>query len=306
MSNPPWSVILAAGKGRRLTSVTGGLPKQFWAPRGDRTLLEQTVERMSVLSPLKRIVTVVDRSQREYAEAISARTPVGRLAYQEGDRGTAAGVLRGLVEVPSDPDALVIVTPADHGVARPEVFHRGIREAAKQILGGHTGIVLLAVRPDSPTGDLGWIMSNSDARPAGGLPLVSRFVEKPHPSLARDLFAAGAVWNTMVMVSRVGALLELYRAHLPALADIFSQARAIPSDLREAFLADYYPDLPHTDFSRDVLTPARGLSLYVWPASLGWTDLGTPDRLDIWLRGRSARQSMPVIGLAPYPLATAG
>ena len=66
----------------------------------------------------------------------------------------------------------------------------------------------------------------------------------------------------------------------------------MPGELREAFLADRYPGLPHTDLSRDVLTPARGLSLYVWPESLGWTDLGTPDRLDLWLRSRGAKSPM--------------
>ena len=141
MPHSPWSLILAAGHGRRLASVTGGLPKQFWAPHGERTLLEHTVDRMTDLSPLTRIVTVVDRSQRAYAEAINSRTPVGRLTYQAGDRGTAAGVLRGLVEVTADPDALVVLTPADHGVAEPGVFREGIREAARHIQRTPAGIV---------------------------------------------------------------------------------------------------------------------------------------------------------------------
>ena len=133
MPHTPWSLILAAGRGRRLASVTGGLPKQFWAPRGERTLLEHTVDRIADLSPQARIVTVVDRSQRRYAEAINSRTPIGRLAYQAGDRGTAAGVLRGLVEVTADPDALVVLTPSDHGVAQPGVFRQGLRDAAGYI-----------------------------------------------------------------------------------------------------------------------------------------------------------------------------
>ena len=304
MPHTPWSLILAAGRGRRLASVTGGLPKQFWAPHGERTLLEHTVDRIADFSPLTRIVTVVDRSQREYAEAINSRTPIGRLAYQAGDRGTAAGVLRGLVEVTADPDALVVLTPSDHGVAQPEVFRQGLRDVGCYIRSGHAGIVLLAVRPESPVGDFGWIVPNDCPSRQDRLALVGGFVEKPHASVARDLFAAGAVWNTMVMVAKVGALLDLYAAHLPALADIFKQARAIPGELREAFLADRYPDLPHTDFSHDVLTPARGLSLYVWPESLGWTDLGTPDRLDLWLRASAARSPLRS-GTAspPHPLA---
>ena len=290
MPHTPWSLILAAGHGRRLASVTGGLPKQFWAPHGERTLLEHTVDRMTDLSPLARIVTVVDRSQREYAEAINSRTPIGRITYQAGDRGTAAGVLRGLVEVTANADALVVLTPSDHGVAQPGVFRQGIREAARHIRSTPAGIVLLAARPDSPTGDFGWFLPEAGSSLQERMGFVGGFVEKPHASIASELFAAGAVWNTMVMVASFGALLDLYSAHLPALSDIFRQARAIPGELREAFLADRYPSLPHADFSRDVLTPARGLSLYVWPESLGWTDLGTPDRLDLWLRSGGGRR----------------
>ena len=304
MPHTPWSLILAAGRGRRLASVTGGLPKQFWAPRGERTLLEHTVDRMTDLSPLARIVTVVDRSQRAYAEAINSRTPVGHLTYQAGDRGTAAGVLRGLVEVPADRETLVVLTPSDHGVAEPGVFREGIREAARHIRRTPAGI-----GPSGGPARLGhWRLRLDPACGGHVVPdrmgFVGGFVEKPHATIASDLFAAGAVWNTMVMVAKVGALLNLYSAHLPALSDIFREARATPTELREAFLSDRYPGLPHTDFSRDVLTPARGLSLYVWPESLGWTDLGTPDRLDLWLRSSRARTPVRrVIASSPRSLA---
>jgi mannose-1-phosphate guanylyltransferase len=118
---------------------------------------------------------------------------------------------------------------------------------------------------------------------------VQAFVEKPSPEAAADLLATGGVWSTMIIVAELNTLYGLYAAHLPALSDVFRQARAVPADLREAFLADRYPQLPHTDFSRDLLAPAAGLSLYVWPRELGWTDLGTPDRLAAWLRGRPSK-----------------
>ena len=296
MPTSAWSVILAAGQGRRLASVTGGLPKQFWAPRGGRTLLEHTVDRMAYVSPPARMVTVVNQSQREHAEAIAARTSLGRVAYQAGDRGTAAGVLRGLLEVAAGPEALVVLTPSDHGVARSEVFHAGLRDAGREIRLGSTGIVLMAVEPESSSDDFGWIRPVYHDRPDRVRP-VQAFVEKPSPEAAADLLASGGVWSTMVIVAELETLHRLYAAHLPALSAVFRQARAVPADLREAFLAARYPQLPHTDFSRDLLGPAAGLSLYVWPREVGWTDLGTPDRLDAWLHGRSSKP--PLRGTLP-------
>ena len=286
-----WSVILAAGQGRRLAGITGGLPKQFWAPKGGRTLLEHTVDRMAYFSPPARMVTVVNQSQREHAELIAARTSLGHVAYQAGDRGTAAGVLRGLVEVAAGPDALVVLTPSDHGVARSEVFLAGLRHAGREIRLGSTGIVLMAVEPESPSGDFGWIRPGHDEGPQRIRP-VREFVEKPSPEDAASLLATGGVWSTMVIIAHLQALYGLYAAHLPALDDVFRRARAVPTNEREAFLADRYPQLPHTDLSRDLLGPAAGLSLYVWPRELGWTDLGTPDRLEAWLRRRQARPTL--------------
>ena len=97
-----WSIVLAAGKGRRLASLTGGVPKQFWSPDGDRTRLEQTLDRLAPLVPLSRTVTVIDRSQRALAEARlqgSSSESYGLLLDQPSERGTAAGVAFGLAAV---------------------------------------------------------------------------------------------------------------------------------------------------------------------------------------------------------------
>ena len=66
-----------------------------------------------------------------------------------------------------------------------------------------------------------------------------------------------------------------------------SRARALPLDDRAAFLDEQYPALPVADFSRDLLARASGLQAYVWPATIGWTDLGTPERLGTWLADRA-------------------
>ncbi len=287
MSGTLWSVVLAAGIGRRLASVTGGVPKQFWAPRDGRTLLEHTLDRMGALVSAPRIVTVVDSSQQPYAAAIDARTPLGRVVLQAGDRGTATGVLRGLIEIGSGPEDVVILTPSDHGIARPRLYYRGLREATWEVQSGRAGIVLLGVEPTSAASDLGWILPAAGRSGVSGrIGRVRKFVEKPAPALASALFSQGAVWNTMVVVARVSALLDLYRARAPMLAEVFDEARLLANDRRGMFLSACYPQLPFVDFSRDILAPSKRLHIYLWPHAVGWTDLGTPDRLQDWLNRR--------------------
>jgi mannose-1-phosphate guanylyltransferase len=290
MPNLTWSVVLAAGAGRRLADVTGGIPKQFWAPRGRATLLENTIERVRSLTPLSRTITVIDQSHHDLAGQIQRVRSIGHVAAQPMDRGTAAGVLLGISAMGSDPDAVVLLTPSDHGVENPAVFERGILAASRAVKAGRAGIVLFAVKPTSPTGDFGWVVPAQVAD--ADLDHVAAFVEKPSADVARSLYRGGAAWNTMVMVARVGALLELYREHLPGLSEVFRAAAAMPTSRRKDFLADRYPDLARADFSRDLITPASGLHLHIWPESLGWTDLGTPDRLLAWLTAQRSPQQV--------------
>jgi hypothetical protein len=88
----------------------------------------------------------------------------------------------------------------------------------------------------------------------------------------------------MVIAARARTLLDLCREHLPDLTDLFGGALTLPPHSREAYLAERYASLRVADFSRDVLMPAAGLLAYTWPASIGWSDLGTPERLRDWLR----------------------
>jgi hypothetical protein len=64
---------------------------------------------------------------------------------------------------------------------------------------------------------------------------------------------------------------------------VFAEALLLPSGERDAFLSLQYPVLPALDFSRHLMTQARGLETYAWPESIGWSDLGTPERLRRWL-----------------------
>ena len=280
-----WSIVLAAGAGRRLAALTGGVPKQFWRPDHGPSLLGTTLARLAPLSPLENTVVIVDESPRSHVVTLSSAV-VGTVLFQPSDRGTATGVLMALMPVlEADPNAIVIVTPSDHGVVDDERFRRGVLEAAGAVQGGH-GVVLFGVKPTRANDDYGWIVPECAIGHAGLRP-VRTFVEKPPAPVARQLLDSGAVWNTMIVVATAATLRALYAEHLPGLAGVFDDALRYPPADRELFLSGAYPALPSWDFSRDLLTPARNLVVYTWPEGVGWSDLGTPDRLRSWLSRRA-------------------
>lgn len=283
------AIVLAAGQGRRLQAVTGGLPKQFWAPAGQPTLLEQTLQRLRPLTPARGVTTVVDASQEAAARAIDAGGRLGRLIVQPRDRGTAAGVLLGLSDVVEQaPDAIVVLTPSDHGIARPDQFLAGLRRAVAEVMRHERSLVVCGVEATAAATDYGWIVPEQGPGRRGELARVAAFLEKPPPALARRLLEAGGVWNTMVMAARVTRLLEVFAAHAPTWSRVFARARALERRTRAVYLREQYDTLAPLDFSRDIVTHAEHLRLLVWPREIGWTDLGTPDRLHAWHAGRQS------------------
>lgn len=244
-----------------------------------------TLRRMAPLAPAERTVIIVDASHRRLMSTCRI-PPAMKVVYQPADRGTATGVLMALTPVlAAAPDDVVLLTPSDHAVADTRVFRRGLMDAAR-FVNAEDVVTLFGVDSSAPTPDLGWIIPATRDRP---LARVARFVEKPDRALAQRLHRRGAVWNTMVVVARASALRALYERHLPDLLAVFDHASRLNDEqARERFLAAVYASLPTRDFSRDVLEQSRSLFVYTWPETIGWSDLGTPERLTSWLGAGAA------------------
>jgi mannose-1-phosphate guanylyltransferase len=283
MESRLWAVILAGGAGTRLVGLTGGVPKQFWQPSGAPSLLEQTLARLTTLVPADRCVIVIDAAQHEFV----SRCALGgaRVVAPPENRGTAAAVLYGLLSVLTiDPQAVVLITPADHGVVNPSLFLSALRKGVRHVTASG-GVVLFGVGPSMAHTDHGWIAVAPGAQPSQ-VQRVAAFVEKPGLATARELLQLGALVNTMVIAARARTLLQVCREQLPDLTGCFVGALTLPPDTRDAVVRARYPFLAKRDFSRDVLTGADGLLVYRIPAEAGWSDLGTPDRVAKWLASR--------------------
>jgi mannose-1-phosphate guanylyltransferase len=256
------------------------MPKQFWRYDGRRSLLESTLLRVSPFAPPDRTFIVVDRTHRPFVQGLPGVLDHGSLLYQPMDRGTAAGVGLPLAHILDEhPDAIVLLTPSDHAIARPFHFRAGVREAITHVQSGKGDVVLFGVEPTSPNGDYGWI---APEHPQGLIRPVGGFVEKPSRSQALRLFMEGSIWNSMVLVARASALHDLYWKHLPELGRLIARGMRLDASTRDTFLTEQYHGLPHADFSRDLLGVAAGLSVYTLPVDMGWSDLGTPERFEQW------------------------
>jgi mannose-1-phosphate guanylyltransferase len=282
-----WAIVLAAGEGTRLASVTRVLygkevPKQFAALTGERTLLQMTLDRIAALVPPSRTVVVVSEAHRGLAELQLADYAGVEIVAQPLSRGTAVGALLPLAHVLArDPQAQVLIFPSDHHIVRPTSFHDAARRALLAAEEAPSGTALVGAAAESAATDLGWIVpERSLAREEVGAARVARFVEKPPAATAMELLEAGALWNTLVIAANGSRFWKLARRRLPAVTAGFDRYRnAVGRQRASAVMRALYQQVPSADLSRDILERSpRGLAV-VALIDAGWSDCGTPERL---------------------------
>lgn len=279
-----WGVVLAAGEGSRLAPLTRRLygapiPKQFARLVGERSLLQDTLERIGTVIPARRTVVVVPAGLEATAREQVSLFPGVHVIPQPQNRGTGPGILLPLAYVlASAPDARVAVVPSDHYVPNPAPLLDAVLRSAALV--DDFPLALLGVAPEAPETEYGWIRLG--AAQAAALRVVKGFVEKPSPDVARALFRAGALWNTFVMTARGRSLWDLTERRLPTQA---SQIRAAVTASGSAMaMRATYEVMRDANFSQVVLAATAGLTAAAVKDS-GWCDWGTPDRVLASLEG---------------------
>jgi mannose-1-phosphate guanylyltransferase len=284
----PWSIVLAAGDGNRLRSLTTSngvaVPKQFCSLAGGHSLLQEALLRAERISPPGRIGTIVAAQHRRWWSAPLAALPAENITVQPENRGTAVGVLLPLLRLElRDPHARVVLLPSDHHVRDEDTLARTLRNATRHLARDGDDVLLLGIEPDEPDPELGYVVPASDG--GGDVMGVDRFVEKPAPALAATLVAQGAVWNSFIVAAHLPALLHLYERRAPELlAALRVAVRRDAVAGSQAAVAELYRGLQTLDFSRDVLEGQEAHLRVATVPSCGWSDLGTPHRVAAALR----------------------
>jgi mannose-1-phosphate guanylyltransferase len=273
-------VVLAGGDGDRVSTVTRDasgavVPKQYWCCGGRPPMVRWALDRARHIAPSPRVLVVVRGQHRRFWQRHLADVPRQNVLVQPGNRGTAAGVSRALVEIQTRGQAAspVVLLPSDHYVEREDVLHRALVSAVHAARNHHPPVVLLGISPVAAEPGYGWILPDTPAAISG----VRRFVEKPPPGPLGEMVREGALINSFMLVARTQVLLGVIGRLYPELLAAFRHAARSADSDSDAW--SLYERLPFIDLSRDVLERAvRFLSVLRVPPC-GWSDLGTPERL---------------------------
>jgi mannose-1-phosphate guanylyltransferase len=257
-----YCVILAGGDGKRLRQLTqcvsdDARPKQFCPFWAGLTPLRATRHRAArSLDPERTLFLVTRAHERYYTDELAGVGPK-QILIQPDNRGTAPAILLSLLHLEDlDPGASVVFLPSDHHYGDEPEFLAAVRRAFESAEGQAQGPILLDATPTHPEAGYGWIEPGPLVENASRSDIfrVMRFWEKPSLPAARILLKRGCLWNTFVMVGRVGAFLEMIQRATPHLYDSFERHETTSGQFDSERL---YETLEPVDFSRDIL--AKGL-----------------------------------------------
>jgi mannose-1-phosphate guanylyltransferase len=288
-----WAIVLAAGDGTRLASLTtdehgNSVPKQFCSLDGGSSLLADAMHRARHVAPRERVCVIVAEHHRRYWQSALWTTPASNIIVQPRNCGTANGILLATLRIlERDPLARIVFLPADHFVRDESALAGSLRELATLLTRNPEELLLLGIEPEEADPELGYIVPARIAAAEGDITRgVDRFVEKPHPALARELLRAGALWNSFIFAAHAPALLGRLRQAQPEIVERMETAIARDARLgaRSIALEEVYADLESVDFSRAVIQGAEHSLRVIAAPACGWSDLGTPKRVAEALR----------------------
>jgi len=288
MSNPTvYPVIMAGGSGTRFWPLSRQLfPKQLLKIIGDETLIQQTMRRVVAGAPPERVMISTNPPQ---AESIRVQLSEWKDALRDNfvlepeGRNTAPAIaLVALELLRRDPDAVMLVVPADHIVKGQKDFDAAVALAAELAREGL--LVTFGIKPTRPETGYGYIKPDGKKvlGKRGALKgyRVGRFVEKPNAVKATQYLKAGDYyWNSGMFVWRAATILGEIRRHQPVLArGIDHIGRLLEDNASRAKIDDAYRGLPSISIDNGVMEKSDKAAMV--PVAFKWSDVGSWGSLD--------------------------
>jgi mannose-1-phosphate guanylyltransferase len=273
------AMIMAGGGGTRFWPRSRQQrPKQFLALGGERTLLQQAMDRVEGLLPAANTWVITGRAYQEETARQLPQLPRDHVVGEPFGRDTAACIGLGAALIARrDPSAVMLVTPADHVIEPVREFERAARVAAQTAEEHPSALVTFGIPPTFPSTGYGYIHRGAEAGQRQGVSVyrVQRFEEKPPADRAERFVASGEYyWNSGIFVWRAATVLEELRRQQPKLHDAVRHiADAWDTPRRDDVLRREFDAMPKLSIDYAVMEHAREVLMVKAPYR--WDDVGS-------------------------------
>lgn len=267
-------VLLSGGVGSRLWPVSREThPKQFLPLVGEISMLQDTLQRTVGLAAAAPLIVCNEEHRFMVAEQLrQLDVRAGALILEPQGRNTAPAVaLAALHAVSSDPEAILLVLPADHLIKDVDAFVAAVGKALPLAAGGR--LMTFGVVPTAPETGYGYIKCGSAL--GDDLYELERFVEKPDLVAAQDYLASGGyLWNSGMFLLHAQSFLDELHELGPDILTCCQQA------MRGATVDTYFVRPDAAVFERcpsdsiDYAVMEKTAAGGVVSLDCGWSDVG--------------------------------
>ena len=275
-SSHRYALIMAGGRGTRFWPRSRKRnAKQVLRFFGERSLIQQTVERLKAVVPEENVWVITNEYLQKEIQQQLPGIPRAQIIAEPAQRNTAPCIgLAAKILCELDRDAVMGVFPADHLIAKEARF-RSFVKSAYNAAADHR-VVVLGIQPQWPETGYGYVEFSTDVKPGllEAKPVTS-FREKPDQATAEKFVADGNFfWNAGMFFWKASTVLELMRHHLPKTATLLAGLPSFKNRTFRAKLAEIYPRCENISIDYGIMEKAdevAGLPV----DDIGWNDVGS-------------------------------
>ncbi len=269
------ALFMAGGSGTRLWPLSRkNNPKQLHALVGKKSLMTQTVERITPIIDANDIWIVTNKNYAESIAEHSPGVPASQIITEPFALGTNLAVGLGAIHIArTDPDAIIVVGWADSYIGKEKEFYNTLKKA--ELLARDVDGVILAVQPTYPATCYGYIKIGEPVSDHEGAFQIARFEEKPTAKLAEQYVKSSYYfWNSGISVWKVSRLLELMKIYKPdhyAALQHVAEAHGATDEQRR--VEEALRDLDRAAIDHAIFEKA--VNMVTIPSDLDWNDIGS-------------------------------
>lgn len=273
--NTNYCIIMAGGIGTRFWPLsTHKKPKQFIDILGTgKTFIQMTYDRFRSICPPENFLVVTGA---DYLELVLEQLPEleeHQILLEPYRRNTAPCIAYANQRIEAEnPDAKIIVTPADHLILKEKEFERVINNGL-DFVEKHNRLLTIGLQPVRPETGYGYIQKGKEIY--SEVNEVKTFTEKPDLEIAKIFYKSGEfLWNSGMFIWTLKDIQDAYKKYLPELFDLFEKGKGkYKTNAEQDFINNMYSDCQNISVDYGIMEKVTNACVH--SADFGWSDLGT-------------------------------